>query len=75
MQRNNRAVLGLAHGRPAMLANELLENRHDADGALVGEVRAGAPSNRDSFGLGADPPPVARLFRVVEEREQVIHPA
>ena len=74
-QRDDWAAFRLALGCPAVLANELLENRHYADGAVVREVCAGTHSNRDSFGFGADPPPLTWLFRVVEQREQVIHPA
>ena len=60
---------------PAMLGDQLVEDRHDADGALVGQVRAVGFLHCDSLGFRTDPPTLPRLLRVVKQHEQVIHPA
>jgi hypothetical protein len=58
-----------------MLRDQLVENRHHADWAVVGKVRASGFLHRDSLRFRTDPPTLPRLLRVVEQHEQVIHPA
>jgi len=58
-----------------MLGDQPVEDRHHADGAVIGKMRAADLLHRDSLGFRTDPPTLPRLLRVVEQHEQVIHPA
>ncbi len=72
---DDRAAVGLMLRLPAVLSNQLVEDRHDTDRTVIRQVRAVDLAHRDPLRFGTDPPTLPRLLRVVEQHEQVIHPA